>query len=106
MEAVLSRSTFFTRWVFPVFWVACALAFAVVLMPDRMWTRDPLFLVGPAGMLALLVWGYRTMTLTLVDEVRSGDGALLVRKGSMEARIPYVDILHVNANSMAYPDRV
>jgi hypothetical protein len=106
MEAVLSRSTFFTRRVLPVLCIGWALVWAVVAVPERMWERDPLFLVGPALMIVIAVFLYRRLASNLVDEVRDGGSFLVVRKGEIEDRIALADILHINASSVSYPDRL
>lgn len=106
MEAVLSRSTFFTRRVFPLLCIGWALAWAAVALPDRMWERDPLFLVGPALMIVIAVFLYRRLGSNLVDEVRDAGSFLVVRKGDVEDRVAFGDILHINASSVSYPDRL
>jgi hypothetical protein len=90
----------------PAFWIAFVVLLGVVLMPAHMWERDPLYLVGPLLAVVVLAVGYRRMTSDLVDEVRDGGHFLMVRKGDVEDRIALADILHINADSMSYPDRL
>jgi hypothetical protein len=107
MQRISSRSTFFIKRVFPVIWFGFLAVFFLVPLARKSAGGPPVavFLV-PAFM---AVFGYflmKKLIFDLADEVLDDGGALIVRFGSEQQRIPLSEIINVSYSYMQNPNRV
>jgi hypothetical protein len=108
MQRISSRSTFFSKRVFPVIWFGfLALFFLGPLAARKSQPSLPVavFLV-PAFM---AIFGYflmKKLIFDLADEVLDDGDALVVRFGSEQERIPLSEIINVSYTYMVNPNRV
>ena len=108
MQRISSRSTFFTKRVFPVIWFGF-LAFFVFATIRTKKARDlnPAgILIGPAIMAGVGFFVMKKLVFNLADEVSDDGDALIVRFGSEEERIPLSQIMNVSYSYMSNPNRV
>jgi hypothetical protein len=108
MQRISSRSTFFYKRVFPVFWFGLLALFFLLPLLVRKSAGGPPFVVFlvPAFM---LVFGYflmKKLVFDLADEVVDEGDALTVRFGSERQRIPLSEIINVSYSYMQNPNRV
>jgi hypothetical protein len=87
MQRISSRSTFFTKRVFPVIWFGFLVFFVAVTLVNK-----------PARGLPVV--------FDLADEVLDAGDALIVRFGSEQERIPLSEIINVSYVYMTNPPRV
>ncbi|NUO73903.1 MAG: hypothetical protein HOQ10_14470 [Frateuria sp.] len=105
MEKISYGGTFFFKVVFPGFWFAFLTVFLVVGLLHGV-QRQPIFVIQP---LLMMIFGYflfRKLVWDLADEVRDGGGYLLVRKGSVERRVPLTDVMNVSMSQATSPRRL
>ena len=109
MQRLSSRSTFFYKRVFPVFWFGFL---AVMLLTSLGLGRGPQradlapFLIGP---LVMAIFGFvlmRKLVFDLVDEVWLEGDNLLIKSRGESSRIPLRDVINVNASTMTNPRRI
>lgn len=105
MEKISYGGTFFYKVIFPGFWFVFLTVFMLigVFGPGK---QQVIFVIQPLVMMAFGYFLFRKMIWNLADEVRDGGSYLLVRKGSMEKRIPLTDILNVSMSQFSNPRRV
>src|ERR1700681_1229310 len=108
MQRISSRSTFFSKRVFPLIWFGFLAIFIIA----------PLLGKKPAGALSagffimpifMAIFGYfviRKLVFDLADEVLDDGDSLIVRFGSDQARIPLSQIMNVSYSYMSNPGRV
>ncbi|MGN6113054.1 MAG: hypothetical protein ACTHOC_08620 [Luteimonas sp.] len=106
MEVLSSRMTFYFKRIFPVVWLGFLVVFVVIGGMSGAWDKDPVFFVVPALMAVFGVIFFRMLLWTLADEVRDGGNFLVVRKGSVEERIPLADIINVGLSQFVNPRRL
>ena len=106
MEVLSSRLTFFSKRVFPVFWIGFVVVFLGIGLATGAWARDPAFFVGPVLMIVIGTIVFRMLLWNLADEVRDGGGFLVVRKGSVEERVPLSNIMNVSMSQFTNPRRL
>lgn len=108
MQQISSRSTFFYKRVFPLFWFGFAgIFFVVLLVASRTKGGPPLFLlVAPVFLLVLGYFIMKTLIWDLADRVFDAGDALIVRSGNEEDRIPLSNIVNVSYAYMVSPPRV
>jgi hypothetical protein len=105
MERISYGGTFLYKVVFPAFWFGLL----TLLMAMGVFTagrKQPIFIIQP---LLMVVFGYflfRKLVWTLADEVQDGGDYLLVRKGSIEQRIPMTNIINVSMSQFTNPKRL
>lgn len=108
MERISSRSTIFTKRVFPLMWFG-VLAL-VVIAP--LFARKPTgglpvaFFIGP---ILMAIFGYfvmKKLVFDLADEVFDAGDALVVRFGSEQEQIALSEITNVSYSYMMNPPRV
>jgi hypothetical protein len=108
MQRISSRSTFFSKRVFPLVWFGFL---AIVFIRPMLGKKSE---GGPAvGFLIVLVFiaviGYfvmKKLVFDLADEVLDDGDSLVVRFGSEQERIPLSQIMNVSYSYMSNPARV
>jgi hypothetical protein len=106
MELLSSRMTFYFKRIFPVIWFGFLVFFLVTGATHGAWEQDPVFFIMPVVMAIFGIIFFRVLLWSLVDEVRDGGAFLLVRKGSVEQRIPLSDIVNVSISQFVNPRRL
>jgi hypothetical protein len=108
MQQLSSRSTFFYKRIFPLFWFGFAgIFFVVLLVASRTNGGPPLFLlVVPVFLLVLGYFIMKTFIWDLADQVFDAADALIVRFGNEEDRISLSNIMNVSYAYMVSPPRV
>jgi hypothetical protein len=105
MKRISSNQVFFVKRFLPILLVVIALA-PVLLMYSESGRFHPAAVV-PA---VLIVFGlaviYPKLVWSLADEVRDGGDYLLVKRGRLEDRIAFSDIMNVSASVMVNPPRI
>lgn len=109
MRRISSRSTFFYKRIFPVFWFG----FLVLFIGISLFTiprSNPVallpFLIVPIAMMGFGYFFMKNYVFDLVDEVLDDGGALVVRNNDQEQRIALADITNVSYAAMTSPPRV
>jgi hypothetical protein len=109
MQRISSRSTFFSKRVFPIIWFGF-LAFIVLTMMRIKTAHNAHFsggvLIGPVIMAIFGFYIMKKLVFDLADEVSDDGDALVVRFGSEEERIPLSEIMNVSYSYMSNPNRV
>jgi hypothetical protein len=108
MRRISSRTTFFSKRVFPVIWFGfVALIFLGPLLGNKNKGGPPAgFLLMPIFM---AVFGYfimKKLVFDLADEVLDDGNTLVVRFGSEEQRIPLSEIMNISYTYLSNPSRV
>ncbi|HEY2623099.1 MAG TPA: hypothetical protein VGI53_06615 [Dyella sp.] len=109
MQRLSSRSTFFYKRVFPVFWFGFL---AVMLLTSLGLGRGPgradlaPFLFAPVIMAVIGYVLMRKLVFGLVDEVWLEGDQLLIRNRGEQSRIALRDVINVNATMMTNPRRI
>jgi hypothetical protein len=107
MQRISSRSTFFTKRVFPVIWFGFLAVFVLMAFSKGFAGGVPTaFLLW---LLFMAVFGYfimKKLVFDLADEVLDAGDALIVRVGSEQERIPLSEIINVSYSYMQNPNRV
>jgi hypothetical protein len=109
MQRISSRSTFFSKRVFPIIWFGF-LAFIVLTMMRIKTAHNAHFsggvFIGPVIMAIFGFYIMKKLVFDLADEVSDDGDALVVRFGSEEERIPLSEIMNVSYSYMSNPNRV
>lgn len=108
MTRLSSRSTSFTKRVFPVAWfgvIAYFLAYSLSGTAPRGGVRA-LLLFGPILIAALGYLAMRRFIFSLADEVWDAGGEIVVKNQGRESRIPLGDIVSVRYSVATRPQRV
>jgi hypothetical protein len=107
MLRISSRSTFFTKRVFPILWFGFLGLFVAMFLFKGFSGSVPIeALLGP---LFMAVFGYflmKKLVFDLADEVLDAGDALIVRFGSEQERIPLSEIINVSYSYVQNPQRV
>lgn len=108
MTRISSRSTFFYKRVFPLFWFG----FILFFVGTGLWgtsrahgARIP-FLAVPVVMMVIGFVLFRRLIFDLMDEVWDDGYALVVRNAGTEERIALKNIINVGFSTMTNPERV
>jgi hypothetical protein len=107
VRKISSRTTFWYRRVFPVFWFGFLLlwtVFALLLSGNE---RPPRIIFLIPGVMA--IFGYfmiRWLVLPLADEVFLDGDEILVRKNGKKIRFSIRQILNVDSSMMTNPERI
>ncbi|WP_199100781.1 hypothetical protein [Dyella sp. ASV21] len=109
MQRLSSRSTFFYKRVFPVFWfgfiaLATAVTVGTALGPQRAQAWPAMAAPG-----VLIIVGYvifKRLIFDLVDEVWLEGDQLLVTNRGEQTRVPLSNVMNVNASVMTNPPRI
>ena len=105
MRTISSGKTFFVKRVFPAFWFGFLAIFSVTFALNGA-AKDASFLIGP---IAMVIFGFllmRKFVWDLADEVRDGGDYLLVRRGSIEEKVPLTNVMNVNMSQFSNPPRL
>jgi hypothetical protein len=115
MERISSGQTFFMKRVFPVFWlgfigvgavVAIPASFSHTVVPPRGGPPAVVFVFLPLLMLIFGVVLFRKLLWDLADSVDESRDFLLVRRGSIEQRVPFASVLDVSMSQFTNPPRL
>jgi hypothetical protein len=108
MTRISSRSTFFYKRIFPLFWFGFILFFLVTGLwgAGRAHASRVPFLVAPVFMMVLGFVLFRRLIFDLADEVWDDGDALVVRNAGTEERIALKNIINVGFSTMTNPERV
>jgi hypothetical protein len=105
VEKISYGGTFFFKLVFPGFWFV----FLTLFMLGGFFGhggQKAIFVIQPLLMMAFGFFLFRKMVWDLADEVRDGGSFLLVRKGSVEQRVPLANVMNVNMSQFSNPKRL
>jgi len=115
MERISSGQTFFMKRVFPVIWlgfvgagvaVAITASFSHTAVPARGGPPPVIFMSFPVLMLIIGVVLFRKLLWDLADSVDESRDFLLVRRGSIEQRVPFAGVLNVSMSQFTNPPRL
>ncbi|BFI96724.1 MAG: hypothetical protein RSP_22340 [Rhodanobacter sp.] len=104
MEKLSYGGTFFYKVVFPAFWFGFLTLFVAVTFTHA--SKQPIFIIQPLVMMAFGYFLFRKLVWVLADEVRDGGSFLLVRKGSVEVRVPLANMMNVSMGQFRSPKNV
>src|SRR5258705_4778761 len=106
MTGISSKSTFYYKWVFPIFWFG----FLACFVAESLWSgaawREPTFIIGPCIMAVFGFFLLKKMVWNLADEVQDGGDYLLIRYRSNDDRLPLSNVMNVNASTNMNPPRI
>ena len=109
MKQISSRSTWWSKRVFPTIWFGF-LAFVMIVSLARPGGKDapPIlpFVAIPIGMAVFGFFLMKHLVWDLVDEVYDCGDSLLVKNRGEEDRIELSNIMNVSASQMMNPPRV
>jgi len=110
MQRLSSRSTFFYKRVFPVFWFAfIAMTMVVMWIPHGV-THDRadigLSLVPPVLMAFVGYFIFKRLIFDLVDEVWLAGDYLLVKNRDDQVKVMLDNVMNVSASMMTNPPRI
>jgi hypothetical protein len=106
MKRISSKSTFFSKRIFPIIWFGLLVVFAAGSAMDGTIEQDPMALLVPVFMGVAGFFLMRFFVWDLADEVLDNGDHLLVRRGSEEERIALSNIMNVSASLNMNPQRV
>ena len=107
MKKLTSRSTFFSKKVFPVIWFGFLTFFVITSQfagGDK--GAGPMFVVMPIFM---AVFGYfimKKLVFDLIDEVYDDGDSLLFKNSGKEVRVSLQDIKNVSYQTLMNPPKV
>jgi len=105
VRRISSRTTFWYKRLFPVFWFGFIAIFIVVMLSAKGGPPLPMILFP----LAMAAFGYflmRKLVFDLADEVWDGGDELIIRNRGREEHIPLSDIVNVSYSAFTSPARV
>ncbi|HST01948.1 MAG TPA: hypothetical protein VLJ84_09820, partial [Usitatibacter sp.] len=105
MKRISSSQVFFMKKILPFFLVVVAFA-PVLLMYSRSGVFHPGAVMPAVLIVVVLAFIYPRLVWSLADEVRDGGDYLLVKRGRLEERIAFSDIMNVSASVMVNPPRI
>lgn len=109
MKVISSAQTFWSKKILPALWLGAVALFIVMnalpAFSDHAANAVP-FMFAPLLMLAFGFFLFRKLIWNLADEVQDADSYLLVRKGSIEQRVPLTNIMNVSVSQFTNPKRV
>jgi hypothetical protein len=108
MKKISSRSTFFSKKVFPVIWFGFLVFFIITALAGMAAKSEG---IAPLLIMPVLmaVFGYgimKKLVFDLADEVWDTGDALLVKNKNEEELIPLTNIINVSYSVMVNPPRV
>jgi len=108
MQRISSRSTFFSKRVFPLIWFGFLAFFMITtLRVKKPGVALPAeFFIMPIFMGIFGYFVMKKLVFNLADEVLDEGDSLLVRFGSDQERIPLSQIINVSYSYMTNPSRV
>lgn len=115
MERISSGQTFFMKRVFPVLWlgfigvgaaVAIMAASSHPVVAPRGGPPPVVFMFFPVLMLIIGVVLFRKLLWDLADSVDESRDFLLVRRGSIEQRVAFANVLNISMSQFTNPPRL
>jgi hypothetical protein len=106
MERISSDQTFFIKRIFPVFWLGIVGLFAFGSIASGEAWQQPEFIAVPVIMVVFGFLLFRKLVWDIADDVRDGGSFLLVRKGSIEERVPLANVMNVSLSQFTNPRRI
>jgi hypothetical protein len=109
VNTISSKQTYFSKRVFPALWlggVALFLVNAFLMATFRKGSMDLMFVAVPVVMLVFGFFFFRKLLWDLADEVQDAGDYLLVRRGSIEQRVPLANIINVSVSQFSNPKRL
>ena len=115
MERISSGQTFFMKRVFPILWlgiigvgavVAITVSFSHLVVAPRGGPPPVVFTFVPVLMLIIGVVLFRKLLWDLADSVDESRDFLLVRRGSIEQRVAFANVLNVSMTQFTNPPRL
>ncbi len=106
MKVISSRQTFFIKKVFPAVWLGFVAVGLINSLVSGGFKEAPAFVLVPIAMLIFGFFLFRHFVWDLADEVKDAGDYLIVRKGSVEDRIPLHDIMNVSMSMATNPQRL
>jgi hypothetical protein len=108
MQRISSRSTFFSKRVFPLIWFGFLAFFfiAALLAKKPEGALSAGIFIMPIFMVILGYFVMKKLVFDLADEVLDDGDSLVVRFGSDQDRIPLSQIMNVSYSYMSNPARV
>ena len=108
MIKISSRSTFFSKKVFPVIWFGFLVFFIIIALAGMAAKSEIIapLLIMPVFM---AIFGYvimKKLVFDLADEVWDTGDALLVKNKNEEELIPLTNIINISYSVMVNPPRV
>jgi len=106
MKILSSKSLFFSKIVFPIFWFGFLVFFLVTGLLSGSGKKDPMFFVIP---LLMMIFGYvfmRKLVWDLVDEVEDHGDYLIVKFKRQTEVIQLKDIINVSVATFQNPPRI
>ena len=96
-ERISLRSTFLMKWLFPLFWFGFLIFFLVESLTYEEREGDMLFIAVIGVMAVMGYFFFKALLWDLADAVYDQGAYLLVRRGRVEDRIPFENIMNVSA---------
>ena len=108
MEAqiISSRSTFITKWLFPLAWFGFLLFFIGESLTSDLPQENLLFIIVPILMTVIGFFFFKALVWDLADAVYDHGTHLLVRRRGVEDQIPFENIMNVSSTPLMNPPRV
>jgi hypothetical protein len=109
VNIISSKQTFFAKRLFPAIWlggVSMGFVAGMLSLASRRTADSLQFLFIPGAMLVFGFFLFRKLVWDLADQVEDGGTYLLVRRGSIEQRVPLSNILNVSMSQFTNPRRL
>jgi hypothetical protein len=106
LTQISSSFTAFNKWVFPVLWLGFLVFFVADSFSNGTVPQEPMALLAPVFMAGIGFVVFRFLVWDLADSVYDHGTFLVVKRGSVEARVPLENIMNVNASMFTSPERV
>lgn len=105
-EQISSRFTFINKWLFPIFWFGFLFFFVIQSLLHEPISADLLFIAVPVLMAVVGVFFFKALVWDLADAVYDQGTHLLVRRGGVEDRILFENIMNVSSTPFMNPPRI
>jgi hypothetical protein len=106
MKRISSGMTLISKKVFPAVWIVVLVAIIGGGVVEGKGASDPWFFAPPVFMLALGMVVWRVLVFDLADEVFDMGAFLLVRRGSVEDKIYFANVMNINSSFATNPSRI
>jgi len=106
MRQLSSKSTFFTKRIFPAIWLGFVAIFGITSVLSGAVSKDPMFVVVPVFMAVAGLIFFRGLLWKLADSVSDHGDYLVVRRGGVEAKVPLANVMNVSASSFSNPKTI
>jgi lysylphosphatidylglycerol synthetase-like protein (DUF2156 family) len=107
METVISsRSTFITKWLFPIAWFGFLIFFIAESLQHDTSNENLLFIVVPVLMAVFGFFFFKALVWDLADTVVDHGTHLVVSRRGVEETIPMANIMNVSSTPLMNPPRV